>query len=451
MASWKLIVEDYGKIKSAEIEVAPLTMFVGDNNSGKSYLLALLWGIQKFGVKALIGDKYINTNEVNIFIDWTCRQIDIAVEKGSHEVSLGEVSEVLNRLLNTELEKTKGKLVKQIFNSRNVEIGKLKIELQNLDNIVLSLEADQKNNIFIISNKETKHGFGFGMDMADEKAYRESDFLQWYLVRGIVCIAMNIAIQEDSLEKYIYLPAARTGFMLTKDIINKVGRKNTFNLLDEIEIITPFIRPINQFLDIMGDISSDNWSNDKNVKLALDIEIEMTNGSVEISAMPNKEVQYLPMDCKDGIPLRLSSAVVTELSPLILILKHHGNINQIYYEEPEMCLHPQLQSKMGRMIGRMVNSNIGMIITTHSDILLQHINNMIKLQKRQDCDDICERLGYTQLDLLSSEQVKVYQLRAKIGEKTEVEELSCGENGFVVPTFNDALDEIMNEAYEIQG
>lgn len=30
MASWKLIVEDYGKIKSAEIEVAPLTLFVGD-------------------------------------------------------------------------------------------------------------------------------------------------------------------------------------------------------------------------------------------------------------------------------------------------------------------------------------------------------------------------------------------------------------------------------------
>ena len=39
MAFWKLIVEDFGKIKSAEIEVAPLTLFVGDNNSGKSYLL----------------------------------------------------------------------------------------------------------------------------------------------------------------------------------------------------------------------------------------------------------------------------------------------------------------------------------------------------------------------------------------------------------------------------
>ena len=41
--SYKLIVENYRKIEKAELEVAPLTLFVGDNNSGKSYLLSLLW------------------------------------------------------------------------------------------------------------------------------------------------------------------------------------------------------------------------------------------------------------------------------------------------------------------------------------------------------------------------------------------------------------------------
>ena len=51
---WKLKVLEYGKIKSAEIEVSPLTLFVGDNNSGKSYLMALLWGIQNLGVSELI-------------------------------------------------------------------------------------------------------------------------------------------------------------------------------------------------------------------------------------------------------------------------------------------------------------------------------------------------------------------------------------------------------------
>lgn len=63
MGSWKVRVEDYGKIKSAEIEMAPLTLFVGDNNSGKSYLLALLWGIENLGVGTLVGRDYVDEEE----------------------------------------------------------------------------------------------------------------------------------------------------------------------------------------------------------------------------------------------------------------------------------------------------------------------------------------------------------------------------------------------------
>ena len=40
-----LTIEEFGKIKRAKLKVAPFTLFVGDNNSGKSYLLSLLWGI----------------------------------------------------------------------------------------------------------------------------------------------------------------------------------------------------------------------------------------------------------------------------------------------------------------------------------------------------------------------------------------------------------------------
>lgn len=450
MTSWKLIVEDYGKIKSAEIEMAPLTLFVGDNNSGKSYLLALLWGIEKFGVEALIGKTYVDTEEANALVEWIWAQINITIEKQKHEVSLSEVSELLKQLLNKELKKNKNNLVKKIFNSKSVEIGKLEIELGDLTETILHFEIEENDGglrIFI----DDRRSFGLGGKLIGNEVFRSAEFVQWFFVLMLYSSILNIESGESETERSIYLPAARTGFMLTKDIINKVGRKNTFNLSDEKEMITPFIRPINQFLDIMGDLSVDTVGSEKNLKLVTDLENEMTNGTVEISAMPNKEVQYVPAGYKRGIPLRLSSAVVTELSPFILILKHQDDVKRFYYEEPEMCLHPQLQYKMGKILGRTVNSGIGMIVTTHSDIIMQHINNMIKLAKREDCADICEKLGYTQLDLLSYDQVKVYQLSAKARGKTEVKELSCGEDGFVVPTFNDALDSIMNEAYEIQG
>ena len=78
-----------------------------------------------------------------------------------------------------------------------------------------------------------------------------------------------------------------------------------------------------------------------------------------------------------------------------------------------------------------------MMATTHSDIILQHINNMLSLSGREDAAEISQNLKYIPNDLLRAEQIKVYQLK-------------CGKNGVAIPTFNDVLDSIIEEAYSIQ-
>lgn len=449
MASWKLFVEDYGRIKSAEIEMAPLTLFVGDNNSGKSFLLSLLWGIEVLGIESILGHSYAETEEAAPLFSWISKQIDIAIENGSHSVSVIETAELLEKLLNKELEKNKKNLVENIFNSTKISIGKIAIKFCDISNANLNFKINDNHDLEI-STENCSRCFGMFNNILSNESLRAGSNILGFFLKGIYCLIMNINMDEHT-SGCIYLPAARTGFMLTKDIINKVSRKSTFNISNDKEIITPFVRPINHFLDIMGDMILDDSGNDKHLKLAVDIEKEMADGTIEISTMPNKEVQYIPNGYKKGLPLRLASAVVTELSPMTLILKHVNGIEKFYYEEPEMCLHPQLQYKMGKIICRAVNSGIDMIITTHSDIILQHINNMIKSSKSEERIKICEELGYTEQDLLSTEQVKVYQLESKAGAKTEVKELSCGEDGFIVPTFNNALNVIMDEAYKIQG
>lgn len=447
MGNWKLLVEDYGKIKLAEIEIAPLTLFVGDNNSGKSYLLSLLWGIENLGIETILGDDFMEMEQAESLKQWIWKQIDIAIETKENIVSISSVSDMMEELLNLQLEKNKNRFVKSIFNSEDVEIGRLVIKFtdikkQNIyfkmnENGTMKIYVDQQENNILIYDVKT-NGNGLRKLTNVNMAFIT---LLYYLVMGI----------EKNEEGYIYLPSARTGFMLTKDVINKVGRKNTFNILEEKELITPFVRPINQFLDIIGDLSIQDTGSEKIVKLVESLESEVVDGTVEISNMPNKEVMYVPHGYDKGIPLRLASAVVSELSPFILILKHKENINRFYYEEPEMCLHPQLQYKMGKIIGRVVNNGIGMVITTHSDIILQHINNMIKLSEHENREEICKKFGYSEQDLLNCKNVRVYQLQTQNAGKTEVKELLCGLNGFAVPTFNNALNVIMNEAYEIQG
>lgn len=54
---WNLKVENFGRIKSADIKVSPMMIFIGDNNSGKSYLMSLLWGLQTEDFHRFLNDE----------------------------------------------------------------------------------------------------------------------------------------------------------------------------------------------------------------------------------------------------------------------------------------------------------------------------------------------------------------------------------------------------------
>ena len=84
------------------------------------------------------------------------------------------------------------------------------------------------------------------------------------------------------------------------------------------------------------------------------------------------------------------------------------------------------------------------MITTHSDTILQHINNMIKM----NVDDIeqLKEYGYSEKDKISPQQIKVYQFNSEKNHKTQIQELECTVNGFVAPTFNDTLIRMLKEA-----
>ncbi len=60
---WTLHVENIGKVLAADIKIAPLICFVGDNNSGKSYIMTLLWGFINNGRKELLSEVSVSDAE----------------------------------------------------------------------------------------------------------------------------------------------------------------------------------------------------------------------------------------------------------------------------------------------------------------------------------------------------------------------------------------------------
>lgn len=445
MKNCKVIIEDYGKIKRAEIEPARLNFFVGDNNSGKSYILSMLWAIQNFGIDDLIPFSFFGKNETGIWLcEWMSDKIDHCIEDGMYHLAIYEVIDRLQMLLNESLENQKNNIVKKIFNSDDIDIGKLQIQLNNNTNTVFDLCAE--NDVIWLDSGKIHV---LGIEIHDYETKQRDQYI-YIFIKALYSNFLDINFNIRNSIENIYLPAARTGFMLTKNIINQVGRDIAFNVDASREQITPFIRPINQFLDIINSLSEEVDGDPGYSDLIAYVETQMAGGKVDINDMPSKEVMYVPDGKNTVIPLRAVSGVVSELSPLILILKHNGYINSIYFEEPEMCLHPQLQHKMAKVICNLVNMGIDMTVTTHSDIILQYINNMIALSKREDKLQIFDSLGYTNKDIVLEKDIKVYQFMALDNGESRIIQLECGQNGFIVDTFNDALDKIMNEAYMIQ-
>ena len=138
MSYSKLIIKNFGKIKEAEIELSNFILFIGDNNSGKSYLMTLIYGLMKYNhsianimlqdkefiysleeyqkIKDIV-DKYIKINEKiknnSIVIDSFLIYKD--ADKKLNLLKKDEIN-LFNELLNKLLNKYKIKILRFIFN-----------------------------------------------------------------------------------------------------------------------------------------------------------------------------------------------------------------------------------------------------------------------------------------------------------------------------------------------
>ena len=77
-----------------------------------------------------------------------------------------------------------------------------------------------------------------------------------------------------------------------------------------------------------------------------------------------------------------SSSMVSELAPVVLYLRHRVQSNDVLIvEEPESHLHPAMQVEFTRQLAALVRSGIRVIVTTHSEWILEELANLVRLSK----------------------------------------------------------------------
>ena len=437
---WTLHVENFAKIKNADVTIAPLMCFVGDNNSGKSYLMSILWGILTLG-KDIFPKKPSEAKVYKQCEDWLRKHINVETELSNCDMKL--YIDWFNELLNTQ----KKSFVRKIFNY-DVDIEKLKI-----------INYERTKPIKIIWEKSgsrysvTKNYIKFPeLDSPNrDELLRMNAYICWnLLMEGISAPLYTPIIKGRRTGEPIYLPASRTGFMLTYSQLIENSLQISFSpeLHENTSTLTlPYV----DFLQLITKFEINKKDSKKYLAIIEYIEKNMTKGNLSIKKDMLPVIKYQPAGSDKELPLYVASSIVSEISPLLLVLKSGINFKAMIIEEPEAHLHPELQQKMARLIINMINLGIPVWITTHSDTILQHINNMIKLKNHMRSNELQQEYGYTHADLLSKEDIQMYQfITEKNSEKTKLMSLEATEYGFVVPTFNNALEKIVEEVYAFQ-
>ncbi|MDE6604348.1 MAG: ATP-binding protein [Lachnospiraceae bacterium] len=402
-------VSDFGKIKHAEVVLGDFTLFVGDNNSGKPFMMQLL-----YGVLIELGNVEPTVNGIET--------------QGENELVYG------------------AEWLKDMETRANDYLSEKRAHIY---------AADVKGH-----KQRRRSGILFHYH-PDRRTLRR--VLASQIWRMISFLGKSVRGVNGDL---LFLPASRTGLqLLSKYFFAERDRKavseiSILDFGDEDDKVNQEVTenelgltmPVYDFLQFLLRYNQRAEMDRRNGGLLEFIERHLIDGQVKHLG---DEIYYRPdalQDDRKDIPVYLASSLVNEITPIIKALSGRFNYRYIFYDEVETCLHPLKQGEMARLIIRLVNSGKRMIVSTHSDTMACKLNNLLLLSFSEDSEEIREKklneLGLSEEDLLSDAKVHVYQFVNQKDGSSHVEELKFQRMPYIGYDFNlftRNLDELYHE------
>lgn len=474
-----LSVKNFGKIEEASVNIGDYTIFVGNNNSGKTYMMQLIYGVIR----------HIKFSEEEA--DRISEIVEV-LKRDSKVIINSENMKLIENAVNDYLEKNKDNIVYGIF-QYSVQIEELKIEF------ILDENEDYELNYEVISNinlrkdlaKQLFGDFDKGILSKNDKKIEElyNNFIDressvgLYLVKDtreetgdinviikrggnindylLDCVErFNDFIQDNIVKlfgKLIYLPASRTGMLLLRNNyfaskVDKLAYSSEENDNDELGVTTP----VYEFLRFGQTKVVDELSIKENQELINFIDENIIEGHIDFK--DKEHSSYIPLGKDVKIPLFLASSMVNEISPIEQILIAKDRRKFIILDEIETSLHPSKQVEMARLLNRMINHGYRLIVSTHSDTMASKINNLLLLSYEHIRDELkkkkLDKLNLSEEDLLHTDNVHVYQFVNLPNGKSKVEELKFQKVpyiGYDFSQFSDNLNNLYEESKIIMG
>ena len=394
-----IAVEKFGPIKKAEIDLRPLTVFVGESNTGKTYLSALIYALQL-------------TFDGISQVPWSPHRI-IQLDR----ISRSRYSRPSTQVLRKETEEMLEKLnitgqpfkfsdspqwLQDRLQSDLVDSERFKDELRRCFDLESASElikfTEGQHNAMKVSlevREENQILWSFGVYNSDSEVTTDGFVNEDTMLRHDDRAALREILDTRDLRqepmrifswsaptKSYYLPAARSGIMETHGVIlSSLVESATRAGLERSSGNATISGMIADFLKQIINYDEHRLSSDEMNRIAKVLENEVLRGEVEVrrSAAGYPEFCYHPHKSEQALRMSQSSSMVSELAPLVFFLRDVVRPGDtLIIEEPEAHLHPAAQTKVALTLARLVRVGVRVIITTHSDWLLEQIGNLVR-------------------------------------------------------------------------
>ena len=401
-----IAVENFGPIEKAEIDLRPLTVFVGESNTGKTYLATLIYALfrtfegftrvplphsiitllkqSRFRSQKELDKETLETlDKLNTlrhtfkysdFPKWLCNHINDYLNNPEH------IENELKRCLNLNS-------VSDLIRFTAGKGNELKVSLK---------VSEEKQSLWDFEMKDFDSEITVDGDVNADMILHIKGETASQKILDLEDLEALLYVNGAEVSHCYYLHAPRGGIMETLGLILGSLVDHTTRIDSGYSSEIPMLNGrTSDLLKHMIYYTEYDKSSSQLIDIAKRLENEVLRGVIEVTRPAGigfPQFRYRPQNAEQPLDMRRSSSMVPELALLVLFLR--GIVkpgDTLIIDEPEAHLHPKAQTQIAITLARLVRAGVRVIITTHSDWLLQQIGNLIRegeLKKQEETTEL---------------------------------------------------------------